>query len=156
MFDDFTDSVPAGYACSAAVELHFTGHYKVIDKSPTRRLVKFAKDYRLEMTAVDTKKTIRRDASGDYDERILDNGVNLDVRATGKNVYYEQGITGVLWANKKQRVLVYDLGTTDELATVIRTNGKTEDLCHAVGLRAVPGKNLPPETASARRPARIR
>lgn len=150
VLEDETQTLPAGYACSGAVELHFRGHAKFVEKSETHFLSLSARDYRVTVTNAATKKAVKRDISGDFDERVVNDGRDLKIAATGKNIYYGLGVTGLQWMDHKQTLYVYDVGTADELINVVRSSSRTEQLCQAVGLRPVPGKNLPqPEAAAA-------
>ena len=157
VYVDETVALPAGYACSDAVELRFTGHAKSIEKSETHFVELSASDFRVTVTNVATQKSVRRNVSGDFDERLINDGKDLKIAATGKNLYFGLGVTGLLWMDHKQTLVVYDVGTPDELINVVRSKGRTEQLCQAVGLRAVAGQNLPqpPDAASsAKRSAR--
>lgn len=154
-YQDITDVIAAGYACDKAVRLTIKGHYKIIEKSPTRTINKSAADFRMSLKNLETGKTIKRDISGDFDDRLINGGRDIKTYATGKNLYLGRGVTGLVWADKKQTVFFYDFQDPAlGYVAIDSTRGRTEELCRQVGLRAVPGQNdligEGPSTASAR------
>jgi hypothetical protein len=154
-YENVSVEVPAGYACDKAVQYTQKGHYKIIEKSSTRSITKAAADYRMKLENVATGKTIKRDISGDFDDRYIHGGRDIKTYATGKNVYFGLGVTGILWADGKQKVYFNDYADPAlSLIVVDSTKGRTQELCRQVGLRAVPGKNLPAEEAPT--PATLR
>jgi hypothetical protein len=140
--------VPAGSACTKAVKYTEKGHFKIIRKSSTRTIFKAAADYRMKLENVATGKTIKRDISGDFDDRLIHGRRDIKTYATGKNVFFGLGVTGILWADGRQKVYFYDFKDPILSSIVVdSTKGRTLELCRKVGLRAVPGKNLPEEEA---------
>jgi hypothetical protein len=157
---DETFTIAAGDACDVAVEFHVVGHQRdtingqVVDLEEWYaenepevgdRHVGRAPDEQMTLTNLATKKSVHKDISGTFYDRVVDFGRDgvLDVRtrAVGANVFFGPGIKGIVWADGVQKVNTYDFfGETGGEQDIVKTKGKTVELCKRVGARAVEGR----------------
>jgi len=153
---DFKDTLPKGFACNVAVKGHIQGHerFTVNGKVPPKNwkgpkpgdLLKLeSPDETATLTNTKNKKKITVKIDGAFYDRVAKNGKDLHSKGEGRNLYFGQGIRGLLWAEGLQEFSVYDFESPKKNTLDIHeTYGSTRELCRVLGAKAVAGKNPPP------------
>ncbi|HEX8508572.1 MAG TPA: hypothetical protein VF635_03625, partial [Propionibacteriaceae bacterium] len=86
------------------------------------------------------------DLAGPLYERVTKTGKDLNGKSVGGSLYFGNGVKGLIYAKGTQWYSVYDfMDPAKAELDIHKTRGNTVELCHALGARAVQGKNAPPE-----------
>jgi hypothetical protein len=159
-FVDDTVNAPKGFVCSGAVTIRFVGHQrdyyngKLADPNSEPPEPKLgdrhtgqSPDEIIVVTNVKTGRNVTKLISGTFYDRVVDYGkkgvLDLSAKGVGKNVFFGPGVKGIVYADGVQHFTVTNFLNDGGTLHLNKTKGKTVELCHKVGLRAVPGKVLP-------------
>lgn len=139
---DIRLTVPKGNACNVAVKVRIVGHQRTIELNESgSRTRTESPDEVLHLTNKKTGKKITKRIDGSFTDNVK--GSTITSVGRGRNVLFGKGIRGFLWASGTQRFTVTHFDDpTRATIDVHRTKGRTQELCHALGARAVNGKDL--------------
>ncbi|HYP43807.1 MAG TPA: hypothetical protein VEQ66_01240 [Propionibacteriaceae bacterium] len=156
-----TDTLPAGYVCNVDITLKLKGHvrFTVNGKVPPKDwkgpkagdlMLTESPDATSVVTNTKNRKKVKVDMSGPLTTRVAKNDNDLNGKSVGGFLYFGRGVKGLIYAKGTQWFSVYNFrdpikGETD----IHRTRGTTVELCHALGAKAVEGKNPPPPQAQS-------
>jgi len=152
VYIDDTFVLEAGTACKDKVVFRQRGHvrdpYTVTRHGKEYIIFESGADLTMRLYNPKTHKSVTKDISGTFIDRLVKNGRDSKSVGKGANVFFGKGIKGILWADGYQKFYVKNYETEKQKITIQYTRGKTAELCGKVGSKPVRGKNPPAPPAS--------
>ncbi|HYP46379.1 MAG TPA: hypothetical protein VEQ66_14420 [Propionibacteriaceae bacterium] len=154
---NFNDTLRAGYVCNVDFKARVKGHVRVTvngklppkdwkGPKPGDLVVQESPDATATITNAKNRQKVKLDLAGPVYSRVSKNGKDLKSRSVGGNLYFGNGVKGLLYAKGTQWFSVYNFKDPVKVELDLhRTQGSTVELCHFLGAKAVRGKNPPPQ-----------